>query len=390
MIKIAVALYDNAVPATPVFAVFDAERKTMGRNDDNFLVLEDHKHEVSRCQAAVWSDGKHHMLVNLSHATPMRINDVEIDSDEEIEIQVGDKIQIARYLLQVEAVEGVDAGDDDSAPEVANDADGGADDSAPAAPESEAVADSAAVAETAPVAAAPVEVSAPAAPAEAPAATPAAAPAAPAVDQGASALALKQAFLRGAGIPSSAISAEFTPELMEMLGKLMAATLQGTIDLIGLRSLVKQEVKADVTMVVVRNNNPLKFFPDSQTVMMQMLRKKMPGFMEPLEAIEDAYQDLRAHQLGVVAGMRASVQASMDTTLDRLKPEQFGGNLPAPTFMDTLVPSKRQALMWERYNQEYATIAGQAKSDAKRMLGAPFLNAYEKEVERVLHNPDNV
>jgi predicted component of type VI protein secretion system len=35
----------------------------------------------------------------------------------------------------------------------------------------------------------------------------------------------------------------------------------------------------------------------------------MPGFMTPAEAMEDAFQDLRAHQLGVVAGMKAAMDA---------------------------------------------------------------------------------
>jgi predicted component of type VI protein secretion system len=78
---------------------------------------------------------------------------------------------------------------------------------------------------------------------------------------------LKQGFLRGAGLPASALSADLTPETMELLGKLLAASLQGTIDLLSLRSLVKQEVHSDVTTVLVRNNNPLKFFADSQTVL---------------------------------------------------------------------------------------------------------------------------
>jgi predicted component of type VI protein secretion system len=95
---------------------------------------------------------------------------------------------------------------------------------------------------------------------------------------------------------------------MELLGKLLAASLQGTIDLLSLRSLVKQEVHSDVTTVLVRNNNPLKFFADSQTVLTQMLRKKMPGFMEPLEALEDAHGDLQAHQRGMTAGARACMR----------------------------------------------------------------------------------
>lgn len=191
-------------------------------------------------------------------------------------------------------------------------------------------------------------------------------------------LALKHAFLRGAGIPAEAISAELTPELMELLGKLMANSLQGAIDLLALRSLVKQEVKADVTMVLVRNNNPLKFFPDSQTVLTQMLRKKMPGFMEPLEAVEDACHDLRGHQMGVVAGTRASMQSIMA----RLEPSRFAASLPPPGLLDKLAPSRRAAALWDLYAREYGAIAGEAQDQFKTLFGAAFLAAYEQEVER--------
>ena len=204
-------------------------------------------------------------------------------------------------------------------------------------------------------------------------------PAAPAAGhESPDAQALKQAFLRGAGIPAEAISADLTPELMELLGKLMANSLQGAIDLLALRSLVKQEVHADVTMVLVRNNNPLKFFPDSQTVLTQMLRKKMPGFMEPLESVDDAWHDLRGHQMGVVAGTRASMQAMMA----RLEPAQFEAALAPAGLLDKLVPSRRGAAAWQHYAQQYGAVAGEAQDQFKTLFGAAFLAAYEKEVER--------
>jgi len=188
---------------------------------------------------------------------------------------------------------------------------------------------------------------------------------------------LRQAFLRGAGIVGDPAGMSLTPETMELLGKLLAASLQGTIDLLALRSLVKHEVKADVTMVVVRNNNPLKFFPDSQTVLTQMLRKKMPGFMEPLEAIDDAQRDLRGHMKGVVAGTRASMYAMMR----RLEPTSFDAELPAPGALDKLMPSRRKAAMWRLYKQQYKACAGDAKDPFKGVLGADFVAAYEREVE---------
>lgn len=305
MIRLAVASYDSVAPATPMAAVFGAQRRTVGRSDDNFLILPDPSHEVSRSQAAVWSEGGRHTIVSLSDATPVVLNGVELATSAETAIKPGDTLQIGRYQLRVE---------------------------------------------------------------DAPAAS----------GEQADLAALKSAFLRGAGIAPDAISADWTPELMELMGKLMASSLQGVIDLLALRSLVKQEVKADVTMVVVRNNNPLKFFPDSQTVLIQMLRKKMPGFMEPLEAMEDACHDLRGHQVGVVAGTRAS----MDNILGRLKPERFEAELPPPNLMDTLAPSRRKAALWDLYAQQYRALAGESKDQFKTLFGAAFLAAYELEVDR--------
>ena len=190
--------------------------------------------------------------------------------------------------------------------------------------------------------------------------------------------ALKQAFLKGAGIPPDAISSDLTPELMELIGKLLATSLQGSIDLLALRSLVKQEVKADVTMVVMRNNNPLKFFPDAQTVLTQMLRKKMPGFMEPLEAVECAYSDLRGHQMGIVAGTRAS----MDTMMWRLRPARFAEECKAAGALDKLMPARRSAAMWDLFRQKHAKLEAEAKDPFKSVFGSAFLVAYEDEVER--------
>ena len=188
---------------------------------------------------------------------------------------------------------------------------------------------------------------------------------------------LRQAFLRGAGLTVDTPGLSLTPETMELMGKVLAASLQGTIDLLALRSLVKQEVKADVTMVVVRNNNPLKFFPDSQTVLTQMLRKKMPGFMEPLEAVDDAQRDLRGHMKGVVAGARASIYAMMR----RVGPHGFESQLAPGTVLDALMPSRRKAALWRLYKKEYKVIAGDAKDPFKGVLGPEFVAAYEKEVD---------
>ena len=188
---------------------------------------------------------------------------------------------------------------------------------------------------------------------------------------------LKQALLRGAGIPVDTLGADLTPELMELLGKLLASSLQGTIDLLAQRALVRQEARADVTVVVVRNNNPLKFFPDSATVLTQMLRKKMPGFMEPLEALDDAQRDLSGHIKGVVAGARASMHSMMR----RLSPAGLENQVPDAAGVDKLMPARRKAALWQLYKEEFKVCVGDGKDPFQGVLGPDFIAAYEKEVD---------
>lgn len=333
MIKITVVSYNNEAPADPVSAVFGPEPAAIGRNVENFLALPDPKHFVSRTQANIWSTGIQHFITNLSLANPVSINGKEIVAETVVEFHAGDQIQVGLYVLRAEAVE--TAGNSivteatvkaEAAPEVKIDevksdevksnevkANIPAEvppatppavrlqagkDSLPAqppqfllrpevlTPQTDTVAD----ADTKPVAQTEVAVTDAQSPSssQASAAKPDTAKAATAVSHtAANTNELMQAFLQGAGLQQLNLSSGLTVELMETLGKFMATSVQGAMEELSQRALLKREVKAEVTMVVLRENNPLKFFPDSKTVLTQMLRKKMPGFMAPAEAMEE-------------------------------------------------------------------------------------------------------
>jgi len=48
---------------------------------------------------------------------------------------------------------------------------------------------------------------------------------------------------------------------MEAIGQLLREAVQGTLDLLRARGLTKSEMRADVTMIMAQDNNPLKFSP---------------------------------------------------------------------------------------------------------------------------------
>lgn len=369
MIEIIVVSYSNEAPSQPLTALFGDRGGSIGRSDDSHFVLPDPKHHVSRLQAIVLSEGNRHRITNLSHANPTILNGSELPCDSPHPLQVGDEIQIGMYLLRTQ----LPARTSVSALYPAPVAVGGT--AARHAPCVALVAEEPApgTLEALPAAAPDTVVSSPSAGIGSGAT---AKPAAP--TPGADNQALLHAFLHGAGIPSITLSSGLTPEFMETVGALLATAINGTVDLIAMRAGIKREVNADVTMVVVRNNNPLKFLPDGATVLTQMLRKRMPGFMGPVDAMHDAFDDLHAHQLGLVAGM----QASMHELHRQLDPAAIENHSSAASRLERLFPANRKAALWDSYCSVHQQLAAAPQSASQILSGKAFLSAYEHASEQ--------
>jgi type VI secretion system FHA domain protein len=193
---------------------------------------------------------------------------------------------------------------------------------------------------------------------------------------------LFDAFLKGAGITDQALElgnrSKLTPELMETVGKLLSVSIHGTHSLLQNRSLVKREVNADATMIVMRNNNPLKFLQKADAVVLQMLRKRMPGFMPPVEAMQEAYRDLQAHHSAMLVGFHSA----QEDGIERFDPAKIENQLAEPNLTEKLFPSIRKAKMWAQLVELYQGIKKERVSQNKTFFGNIFLNAYEAEIAR--------
>lgn len=189
---------------------------------------------------------------------------------------------------------------------------------------------------------------------------------------------LMKAFLAGTGLTEMPPPA-LTPEFMNLLGQLLASATQGTVDLIQARAATKYELRADVTMIAPRANNPLKFAPDGHSALFQLIGHRFPGFMAPLDAMQDAYDDLRAHQLGMAAGMRAALH----DVLERFNPEQIESRLTQPSLLDSMLPQNRKSQLWTLYKDMFEQIKDEAENEFHVIFGKAFLEAYDQEVDRL-------
>lgn len=194
--------------------------------------------------------------------------------------------------------------------------------------------------------------------------------------------ALWAAFCEGAGL-SSDRPQDLSPERMRVLGLLMREAIEGTLRLMAVRATAKNELRATVTTIRSRNNNPLKFSPNAQAALEQLLQPPLRGFMSGPAAMQDAMHDLVGHCIGTMAGMRAALAG----VLGRFEPADLERKLIGSSLMDSLLPMNRKAKLWDLYLQHFGTIRDAAQDDFHELFGAAFVAAYEDQLDR-LQPPD--
>jgi type VI secretion system FHA domain protein len=190
---------------------------------------------------------------------------------------------------------------------------------------------------------------------------------------------LLRAFLAGAGVPELDLRAPLTPASMNAIGQLLRVATQGMLDLLQARALIKREMHAEVTIIVPRENNPLKFSPNVEVALAHLLAPRAPGFMGPVAAVKDACDDLRAHQFGFMAGMRAA----LDGVLHRFDPAQLEHRLSEQNVLDTLLPMHRKARLWALFGELYGELTREAQDDFDKLFGKEFVRAYQAQLDRL-------
>ena len=201
---------------------------------------------------------------------------------------------------------------------------------------------------------------------------------------GVGAQALIDAFLEGSGLAAGRVQADISPEFMRTFGEAFRVAVQGTMDLLAARSEIKREFRADVTIIAPRANNPLKFLPNADGVMMQLVGQSFPGFMKPVPSMKEAYFDLQVHQLALMAGIRAAYSEA----LARFDPVELEKRSTAePGLIKRFSPYAQKAALWDEYKSSFSAMRRHAEDDLQAFSGQTFVAAYEAAAEAARGRP---
>jgi type VI secretion system protein len=190
--------------------------------------------------------------------------------------------------------------------------------------------------------------------------------------------ALLAAFLEGAGVGQLDLSTADQEATMRAIGALFRAFVSGTRDVLMSRAEIKHEMRVEQTMIRSRDNNALKFSVSPEEALVALLRPNRPGYKSPLASVEEAFNDIRSHEMAVMAGM----QTGLIALLKRFDPAGLENRLQRG-MLDGIMPSARKARFWELFCTTYKDIAREAEDDFHAVFGRDFARAYDAQVSKL-------
>lgn len=186
-------------------------------------------------------------------------------------------------------------------------------------------------------------------------------------------------FLQGAGLDDERIMQALHPDIFFIIGKVLQTTVQGAMDVLMARAEIKNEMRLNVTTLRSAENNPIKFSFNVDEALTKLLTIQKKGYMSPVRAVEEAFEDIRAHQIAVLAGM----QTTLRSILKRFDPTALEQRLQKTSPIGANIPIHRQAKLWELFEQLYEEIGREAEDDFNHLFGHAFAKAYEEQIKKI-------
>src|SRR3569833_1663448 len=178
--------------------------------------------------------------------------------------------------------------------------------------------------------------------------------------------------LRGAGVSAQQIS----PEVMQDLGKVLRVVVEGVMDVLRARAEIKSQFRLPMTRIQPAENNPLQHSPNVESALHTLLVQRNPGFLSTVQSFEDAFADIRNHQMAMLEGVRAA----FDSMLESFEPSQLEQGFEG---MGRRGFGSAKARYWELYTQRFAQLGKDAEDTNQQLFGNVFAEAYERQLERL-------
>jgi type VI secretion system protein ImpI/type VI secretion system protein len=153
-------------------------------------------------------------------------------------------------------------------------------------------------------------------------------------------------------------------EVMSRMAHAFRIAVGNLHDMLAARSEAKQEFGAERTMIARQDNNALKFPMDLNAALRTLMMNDVAGFLPAERAVAQAFDDIKAHQVSLLA----ATQATLQMMVRQLAPGSVTAGMKGGPNAGW-VPILGKARAWDRYVQLHGRIDDDLASGDMRMPG---------------------
>lgn len=179
------------------------------------------------------------------------------------------------------------------------------------------------------------------------------------------------AFFEGAGLTPEEL--KLPPDAMYRLGVMYRQVVLGLCDILQDRAAFKDEFRVERTQLSIGQNNPLKHLPAIEAARI-LLGPSLPGFMAAEDAVRTSFEDVKRHQLAMLAG----VQQALAVAFDRLSPREVEKLVEKAEAEKKGFLRLRGVDRWGVYITLFEALKRDATSNANGVMSVAFREGYEK------------
>lgn len=173
--------------------------------------------------------------------------------------------------------------------------------------------------------------------------------------------------------------ARVDPAIYQQLGVILRLTVQGLVEVLKSRAEVKNSFRMPTTSIKPVENNPLKFSMNAEDAVYNLFVKRNPGYLGPVEAFEEGFQDVTFHQLAVLAGIRAAFNAM----LAKFHPTQLEEMYERKLRRTAMLGLGSKLKYWEMYRAQFEEIDRDREAHFQLLFGEAFARAYNEHLQKL-------
>lgn len=178
-------------------------------------------------------------------------------------------------------------------------------------------------------------------------------------------------FWQAVGLDPTNLSSSDMMERLSEAGAALRDMADSIVQILNARRMVKDEFRIHQTQLQPTRNNALKFLADGDTALSKMLVEHDQAFLPLSDSVREAFDDIKAHELATLAGMREALRSM----LDQFSPAAVERKLESSN-IGRNVKSKYGEALTELYNE----IADSAEDRFRSVFGDAFSRAYAEQM----------